>query len=149
MENFLRAYKKKVGIWIDHKEALLVILEGEQPTVERVASNAESHFRPSGGWKAGGTSVAQSVSREQKAEERFKHQLRSFYQMVIQKTAAADTIFIFGPGEAKRELVKEIEKVKGPKGKIAAIEAADRMTEKQAVAKVKSFFSVPQERHLP
>ena len=50
--------KKKIGIWIDHKEAILVFIESSQTIVERIESNAESHFRPSGGWKAAGTSVA-------------------------------------------------------------------------------------------
>jgi hypothetical protein len=70
--------KEKVGIWIDHKEAILVSLKGDQTTVERIESHAESHFRPSGGWKAAGTSVAQSVSKEQKADERRKHQFHKF-----------------------------------------------------------------------
>jgi hypothetical protein len=42
--------KKKIGIWIDHKEAILVSIEGGQTRVERIESHAESHFRPSGGW---------------------------------------------------------------------------------------------------
>jgi hypothetical protein len=140
MAKLKHTLKKKFGIWIDHKEALLVAIEGDQTTVEHVKSNAESHFRLSGGWKAGGTSVAQSVSREQKADERRKHQLHSFYQMVIKKIGKVDNIFIFGPGEAKLELVREIEKIKGQKDKIAAVEASDRLTENQVVAKVKSFF---------
>ena len=141
--------KKKIGIWVDHKEAFLVSIEGDQTTVERIESNAESHFRPSGGWKAAGTSVAQSVSKEQKADERRKHQFHNFYQMVIKKVGKADNIFIFGPGEAKLELAKEIKKIKGQHDRIAAVEASDRLTENQIVAKVKSFFLVSKNRHLP
>ena len=141
--------KKKIGIWIDHKEAILVSVEGGQATVERIESHAESHFRPSGGWKAAGTSVAQSVSKEQKADERRKHQFHNFYQMVIKKAGKADNIFIFGPGEAKLGLAKEIEKIKGQHDRIAAVEASDRLTENQIVAKVKSFFLASKNRHLP
>jgi len=133
--------KKNIGIWIDHREAILVAIEGAQTTVERIESQAEGHFRPSGGWKAAGTSVAQSVSKEQKADERRKHQYHNFYQMVINKVGKADNIFIFGPGEAKLELAKEIEKIKGQHDRIAAVEASDKLTENQIVAKVKSFHS--------
>ncbi len=133
--------EKKIGIWIDHKEAILVLLEGDQATVEHIESNAESHFRPSGGWKAGGSSVAQSVSKEQKADERRKHQFHNFYQIVIKKADKADNIFIFGPGEAKTELKKEIEAVKALHGRIADVQPSDRLTENQIVAKVKSFYS--------
>jgi hypothetical protein len=141
--------KKNIGIWIDHKEAILVWIEGGQTTVERIESNAESHFRPSGGWKAAGTSVAQSVSKEQKADERRKHQLHNFYQMVIKKLGKAENIFIVGPSEAKLELAKEIEKIKGQHDRIAAVETSDRLTENQIVAKVRSFFSASKNRHLP
>lgn len=144
-----RMMEKKIGIWIDHKEAILVSIESGQTMVERMESHAESHFRLSGGWKAAGTSVAQAVSKEQKADERRKHQFHDFYQMVIEKAGKADDIFIFGPGEAKLELAKEIEKIKGQKHKIAAVEASDRLTENQIVARVKSFFLASENRQLP
>lgn len=132
----------QIGIWIDHKEAVLVAIGGEKTTVARIKSNAESHFRPSGGRKMGGTSVAQSVSKEQTADERRKHQLHDFYQMVIKKIQKADTVFIFGPAEAKLELVREIESIKGRHAAIAAVETTDRLTENEIVAKVKAFFPV-------
>ncbi len=133
---------KNAGIWIDHKEAILVSMEGAGiPMVERITSKAESHFRPSGGWKAGGSSVAQSVSNERTADERRKRQFHNFYQMVIEEIGKADKVFIFGPGEAKSELVKEIEAIKGVHVQIVAVEASDKLTENQVVAKVKSFFN--------
>ena len=133
--------KQNVGIWIDHKEAILVSVKDAQTTIERIESNAESQFRPSGGWKASGTNVAQSVSKEQKADERRKHQFHDFYHEVIKKAGKANKIYILGPGEAKRELAKEIEKIKDQHARIAAVETSDRLTENQIVAKVKSFFT--------
>ncbi|MEI7851410.1 MAG: hypothetical protein WCH86_06215 [Kiritimatiellales bacterium] len=102
------------------------------------------HFRPSGGWKAGGTSVAQSIVKEQTADERRKHGLHAFYQKVIKKVAGkTDEVYIFGPGEAKHELIKEVEKIKGPQITISAVETCDRLTLPQITAKVRSFFEVP------
>jgi len=141
MEKLGHIIKKKVGIWIDHKEAILVSIEDDQTTVEHIESGAESHFRPSGGWKTAGTSVAQVVSREQKADERRKHQYHNFYKIVIQKIGDAGNIFIFGPGEAKLELAKEIKKIKGRREKISAVETSDRLSEKQIVVKVRSFYT--------
>jgi hypothetical protein len=132
---------KNIGIWIDHKEAVLVSVEKIQAKIERIESNAESHFRASGGWKASGTNVAQSVSKEQKADARRMQQYRNFYKEVIEKAGKDSNIYIFGPGEAKLELKKEIEKIKGQQARIAAVEASDRLTENQIVAKVKSFFT--------
>ena len=45
--------RKNTGLWIDHKEAFLVSIEGEQTIVQHVESGAERHHKPSGGWKSG------------------------------------------------------------------------------------------------
>lgn len=132
--------KKHTGIWIDHREAILVSVEGENTSVQHLQSGAESHFKPSGGWKSGGTSVAQAVGMEKSSEESRMHQYHAFYKKVIALLGGADTIWIFGPGEAKKELAAEIAKVHRPGGKVKAVEACDRMTEKQLVAKVRSRF---------
>jgi hypothetical protein len=149
MASLAHITKKNIGIWIDHKEAILVSIEDGQTKVDRIESHADSHFRPSGGWKAGSTSVAQSVSKEQKADQRRKQQFHSFYQMIIKKADVAGKIFIFGPGEAKLELAKEFEKIKGKHAKIAAVQVSNKLTENQIVAKVKSFFIASENRELP
>lgn len=141
--------KKKMGIWLDHRDAFLILIKGDQTTVEHMESNADSHFRPKGGWKASGTAVAQSVSKEKTVNERHKHELREFYHTLIQKFAKLDTLLIFGPGEAKHELTREIKKIKAPQPRIAAVKTAERLTENQLIAEVKSFFSVAEDRQLP
>ena len=134
---------RMVGIWIDHREAVLVSLENGATSVCLVESEVGQHFRPSGGWKAGGTSVAQSIVKEQTADERRKHGLQAFYRKIIEKVnGKISEVFIFGPGEAKHELIKEIEKIKGSHITISAVETCDRLTEPQIAAKVKSFFKV-------
>ncbi len=140
MEKSSTSREKQIGIWIDHTEAILVFLNGGQATVERIDSLAESHFRHSGGARSGGANVAQSVSKEQKADERREHQYHRFYRQVIKEAGDADTMFIFGPGEAKIELAKEIKKIKGRPKRTVAVETSDKLTENQIVAKVKSFF---------
>lgn len=133
---------RNAGIWIDHKQAILVSMQGVGvPLVERISSYVESHGHPSGGWKAGGsTSVAQSISDEHRADRRRARQFHNFYRMIIREVGKADEVFVFGPGEAKSELVKEIESIKGPHVKVAAVETADKLTENEIVAKVRTFF---------
>jgi hypothetical protein len=133
--------RKNTGLWIDHKEAILVSIEGDQALVQHIESGAERHHKPSGGWKSGGTSVAQSVSNEHIDEERRKHQYHSFYQKVIELLGDSAHMALFGPGEAKIELAKEIEKSNDMHKKVRAVEACDRLTENQLIAKVKTFFS--------
>jgi hypothetical protein len=47
---------------------------------------------------------------------------------------------IFGPGEAKTELKKEMEKSRELAAKKITLEAADKMTERQIAARVRQFF---------
>jgi hypothetical protein len=132
--------KKNTGVWVDHREALVVSIEGEETTVLHIESGAESHFKPSGGWKSTGSSVAQSVSNEHTDEERRKHQYHIFYKNVIKILGDSDAIVIFGPGEAKTELAKEMETTGVFLGKVRGVETLDRVTEKQFIAHVKDFF---------
>lgn len=132
--------KKYTGLWVDHKKAFIVSITGEKETGTMIESNAEGHIRLSGGSRSRTPYGPQEVSSERKMEERRKHQLRRYYEEIIQAIKDAKKILIFGPGEAKTELKKEMEKKKELSGKIVGIEPADKMTEKEIRAKVKKFF---------
>ncbi|MDH3530981.1 MAG: hypothetical protein OEQ28_15580 [Acidobacteriota bacterium] len=138
--------KEKMGIWIDHKTAFLVSLNDGETHIEQIDSNADSNVRARGGYKSGGTAIAQSVSKERSAEERRKFQLTEYYQTVIKAASNADEIYVCGPGQARSELEKEFRKFRGLQDRIKAVEACDSMTENQIVAKVRSFFSMSKER---
>ena len=73
-------------------------------------------------------------------EDRRKHQLHEYYQQIVRRIQDAKKILIFGPGEAKGELSKEIKKSKALAAKLVAVEVADKMTENQIAAKVRTFF---------
>ena len=131
----------QIGLWIDHKGATLVFMEHGAVRVERMESQAESHYHLSGGrGSAGGSSVAQSVSNEQRPEERRKHQYHNFYQQLIKLIEPANSILILGPGEAKLEFAKEIKAVKRFSTKVITVETADKLSGHQLVAKVRDFF---------
>ena len=51
----------------------------------------------------------------------------------------AGSILIFGPGEAKYEFEKKLQR-RGLSNYIVAIETTDSMTERQIVAKVRQYF---------
>jgi len=59
---------------------------------------------------------------------------------VIASIRDAESILIFGPGEAKGELKKRLE---GDKlgGRIVSIETVDKMTDRQITAKVRQHFA--------
>ena len=140
--------KKYVGIWLDHREAFVVYLINNQPltggnqeTIERIESDIERRVRLSGGSRSRKTPYGpQDISVDGKQEDRVKGQLRNYYQEIIKRISDADRILIFGPGEAKIELKKEIGKSKQLADKIKQVESADKMTIRQIAAKTRDFF---------
>jgi len=140
--------KKYVGIWLDHREAFVVSLvknplfaDGNREMVERIESDIERRVRLSGGSRSRKTPYGpQEISVDSKQEDRIKGQLRQYYHQIMQRISDADRILIFGPGEAKIELKKEVEKSKEFASKIKKIESADKMTQRQIAAKVRAFF---------
>ncbi|MEJ2587448.1 MAG: hypothetical protein P8165_07655 [Deltaproteobacteria bacterium] len=133
---------KYAGLWIDHKKAVIVSIEEAQPHMVHIASEVERHVRVKGGSRTSTPYGPQDVVSEKKRDEKYKRQLRDYYQEVIGAIQEARKIFIFGPGEAKIELEAEMEKKKGLRDKIVGIEPADKMTEAQILAQVKKFYGV-------
>ena len=120
--------KKTAGLWIDHEKAVIVLLAGSDAETKLVTSDTEMQQRQSGA----GTQV-DDRQRESKAE------LSDFLDDVILCIRAAEEILIFGPGEAKDELRKRLEKDHLGR-RIVGVEASDQMTDLQTVAKVRKHF---------
>ena len=122
--------KTDAGLWIDHRNAIVVILNGKEET-KRINSNMEKHVRFGGG--------AQDNTEEDIRDRRFVNHLNKYYDEVITCLGNANSILIFGPGEAKVELKNRIEKDK-IKNCSVNIETADKMTDNQIESKVRNYF---------
>ena len=141
---------KYAGIWIDQRKACIVFLnksvsgveQEEKETITIIESEVEKHVRLSGGARTRKTPYGpQDVSVDGKIDARRKHQLQDYYQNIIRLIQGTKKILIFGPGQAKGELEKEIKKLKVPAPKVVAVETTDKMTEGQIAAKVRKFFT--------
>ena len=122
--------KKRAGLWIDHRKAVIVIVTDEGEEIKEIASNIEKHIR-----FTGGTASAVGSSEDMRDRE-FGNHLNSYYDRVIAVLRDADSIQIFGPGEAKGELRKRLEH-EGVQGHVLAMETVDKMTDRQIAAKVR------------
>jgi hypothetical protein len=125
--------KKQAGLWIDHRKAVIVIISEAGEEIREIISNMEKHVRFSDG------NSSEDGSSEDVRDRKFGSHLNSFFDGVIAWIRDVETIQIFGPGEAKGELVKRLED-KGFKGHIVAIETMDKMTDRQISAKVREHF---------
>jgi hypothetical protein len=83
---------------------------------------------------------AQKVKADGRQDIKFAAKLNIYYDEVISVLRDAKSIFIFGPGEAKGELMKRLED-----DHLAhltqAVETADQMTDRQIAAKVRAYFN--------
>ena len=127
--------KKQVGLWIDHRKAVVVLITDEGEEIKKIVSGMEKHVRFTGG------DGSEEGSSEDVRDRQFGNHLNSYYDEVIAFIRDADSIQIFGPGEAKGELEKRIEH-EGLKARILAIETVDKMTDKQIAAKVREQGSM-------
>lgn len=124
---------KNVGLWIDHRKAVIVTITGTGEEIKTMESGMEKHVRFSGGATEGG-------NEEDVRDRKFGNHLEDYYDRVIASIHDAAEIEIFGPGEAKGELQKRL-KDKGFRGQILATETTDKMTDNQIAAKVRQRFS--------
>jgi len=122
----------KVGLWIDHRQAVIVILTDEGEEIERIESNMGKHVRFAGGSSDDG-------SAEDMRDRQFTSRLSKYYDDVISRIRDAESILILGPGEAKGELVKRLEG-EALGGRIVGIETVDKMTDRQIAAQVRQRF---------
>jgi hypothetical protein len=121
----------EVGVWIDHRKAVIATLSGKTEEVRQVTSNMEKHVRYSG--------AGQDDSGEDQRDRRFTGHLNKFYDRVIERIRDADSILILGPGEAKIELEERLGK-EALGGRIVGIETVDKMTDRQIAARVRQRF---------
>jgi len=120
--------KRKVGLWIDHKKAVIVFIVGEEEEIKLLRSNVEKQIRRATGSRSGGPFESQEVPSDDRQQREFTGHLNVYYN-----------ILLFGPGEAKGELKKHLER-KGLNGRIVGIETTDKMTDPQIAAKVRQYF---------
>lgn len=121
--------KKNIGLWIDHATAVIVTVIGEKAEdfeIMKIVSDIKKHPHS----KVGADDTRQNVETEY---------LKRFYDEVFTVIEGADSVLIFGPGEAKGEFKKRLQHTEFNEEKIT-IESADQMTEPQIVARVRSQF---------
>ena len=131
--------KKEIGLWVDHREATIVILLDGEEEIKRIISNSGKHIRYSGSSHSKTPEGLKEVTSEDQRDRKFGNNLNKFYDEIISNIRDADSIQIFGPGEAKGELEKRIVH-EGLKAHILAVETVDKMTDHQISAKVREHF---------
>jgi hypothetical protein len=129
----------KVGLWIDHRKALIVAVTDKGEEIRLIISKVEKQPGRSGGLRSTTTYESQLVPADDSRERRSTGLLNIYYDAVIACIRDAESILILGPGEAKGELKKRLVRNK-LHGRIVGIETIDRMTDHQIAAKIRRYF---------
>lgn len=131
--------KTTTGLWIDHRKAVIVTVTDKGEDVQEILSHVDKQLGRSEGVRSTTPFEAQLVPADDSQERGLTGHLDAYYDEVISHIRDAEVILIFGPGEAKGELVKRVERAK-LSGRIAGVEIADKMTVPQIAGKVRKHF---------
>ena len=131
--------RTRVGLWIDHRKALVVAVTDKGEETSLIISKVEKQLRRSGDSPLKGPYEQQQVPADDSRERRSTAQLNIYYDAVIACVRDAESILVFGPGEAKDELQKRLKRNKLG-GRIVGIETVDKMTDRQIAAKIRKYF---------
>jgi stalled ribosome rescue protein Dom34 len=123
---------REAGLWIDHRKAVIVTVTDDGLETIQIQSNMEKHVRFSSGSSDDG-------SAEDMRDRQYANHLSIFYDVVIAAIRDVEAILIMGPGEAKGELVKRLER-DGIGERIVGIETVDKMTDRQIAERVRQEF---------
>ncbi|MCM2258040.1 MAG: hypothetical protein NDJ94_20595 [Vicinamibacteria bacterium] len=122
---------KEAAVWIDHRKAVIVVLQDESEETIEIASGMDKRVRYSG--------AAEQDGAENQRDRRYDGQLDKFYDEVIARLSGVEAVLIVGPGEARGELEKRFGH-HGRSAHVVAVEPADKRTDRQVAALARSHF---------
>ena len=120
--------QKNVGVWMDHSTANLIDLSSDKNN-QTIASAFTFAVRE------------EALQRSEKGMHDKQQQLQTaYYKEIADAIVAYDHVLLFGPTDAKSELHNYLNKDLHFKDVLIDVEPADKMTDNEKVAFVKSHF---------
>ena len=127
------------GLWIDHRKAVVAIVSAKGEETTEIRSGVDKQPGRLGGVRSTAPYESQLVKADDRLERKLTSHLNQYYAKVIASIRKTDAILLFGPGEAKSELVKRLDRAKFG-GHITVTETTDKLTDRQIVAKALKYF---------
>ncbi|MFZ4554914.1 MAG: hypothetical protein ACOYN8_00855 [Pseudanabaena sp.] len=132
--------KPKAGMWIDHKKAIVVTVNDKGEEMQEILSDVETQPRRSGDSPMKGNYESMQVPADDRRQKNFTGQINIYYDAVISSLGDAESVLIFGPGQAKDELRERLQG-SNRNGLAIEMETVDKMTEPQIAAKIHQYFA--------
>lgn len=131
---------KNTGIWIDSREAKIVFLDGSKIELNTIYSGAERQPKYNGEKSKGTVRGFVGFDYKSSQESHYREELKRYYRSVINAVSGSDSLYIFGPAEAKINLEKEIRKDQRLSNSVLKVESCDILTRNQLIEKVSQFY---------
>ncbi len=133
---------KKIGVWLDLKEANIVTIEDQNESYNTLYSEIETRERIPGESKKFGRFGDQYLNDEKAKKHKLDELTHKYLLKVIREIKDAEEILIFGPSQTKIRLEKMM--LNDPKlvDKLKEVKNADQMTDNQKRAYVRKYFTV-------
>lgn len=132
--------KTQLGLWIDHRRAVIVSSAGAGSEIREIMSHADRQPGRLNGERSNEAFESVNAPADDVKDRRFHQQLNAYYDAVIALVHQASELLLLGPGEAKGEFRKRLEHAKPDQRRHIHVESADKMTNPQIAAKVGDFF---------
>jgi ferritin-like metal-binding protein YciE len=131
--------KTNIGLWIDQRRAVIVLGSGDNADIQVILSHADRQPGRIDGKRSLAPYETQRVEADDVSQRKFTGELDHYYEEILSVVRGAQSLLIFGPGEAKGHLHKHLEESLA-KTCTVHVEPADKMTDRQVAAHVREHF---------
>ena len=131
---------KRIGIWIDQREANIIELDKKSVETKTIYSDVETRVRVEGEKKQFGRFGDQYLVDEKGKKSRIEEYMQRYLNRLLSEMKGADEIMLFGPAQAKSKLEKKMMNEPELLGKLKAVNVTENMTMNQKIAYVKDFY---------
>ena len=131
----------RYGIWVDHRQAVVVRLDGEERLTHETMKSGISVPRRFQGEETDKTGLfGHTLNRQTQEQRKSTREFQSFIKEVVRSLDRVNAILVMGPGNARHELENEVGRRKSLEGVWLVNRPADKMTIPQLRAEVLEHF---------
>ena len=129
----------KIGLWLDNRRAVVVSISGKEEKLESIDSNVEKYFRHSGGGNPDHNYGRKDKTAYDIVDKDMEEHLKKYYKKIISQIKNADSVLIIGPGKAKQELKKYIDKNGSLSCNIEVV-TSDKMSDNKILSMIRQYY---------
>jgi hypothetical protein len=144
----VRTMAKQAGVWIDHKQAVVVLITGKEKEIKKITFDIGQPIRGVAGDRTTKPYKPGEFIAEDTLQRKTENDRQNYYDDVIKSFRGAKGLLVLGPGEAKGEFVKRL-RSKKLSGVMVDVETVDKMTDRQIAAKVGAHFTPAKTKTTP